>query len=619
MLRDPTRLGVSGRVVILLVLALGLLVSSLVAACGDSPVDESTDGGGDEEDPEEIIPVIFVPGITGSMLASASPSAILWPPGGPGGDIDYSSLRDDFRRLSLNPQTGPHEDIYATDVIREYGSDPIYSPFLNVLTSEGGYIEYDVGGNPARRTTRGAFTRQEPKPSLFVFAYDWRQPIEENAHLLSEYVEVVAEFYPKKKVNIVTHSMGGLVARRYIIDHPGKVNKLITIAAPFLGSAKPLYQMIYGKLSAPANYGLEATEAGLAEFLTGGPVGDMVAYYPGLHELMSSEGYYSLGGPPYSIVESIIRTKELAFQELMGPNGKVDQLFPNPNGNDKSAAKTNRDFHSYSSNSNNQDDWSNDSTGVEYHHLIGVQSTNDTPLSIREALPGSGAFQVRDYALNLYGPGDGTVPRLSAERIGNGINYNAPKAKLYIYDGGPDSLLEHTGLMKNPEVIAKVLELLEEETLEIELSSKPAPPVFPVVGGGDTYCVRGARSETPSSPEIVTWGYRISSWTEAGAITGGAVTFVRCDPSVSLGYVIFRYNISSASVSLLNTDFIVVTAQKTTGGRSQNLTAWESLPDEQIFTITVDNWRKTNAKVQIGSTEYSAARGDLAIDPDLSE
>jgi pimeloyl-ACP methyl ester carboxylesterase len=451
--------------IVFVLLAMLILTTPLLTAC-DTVLDAFSEG-----DPYTPPPLIFIPGITGSILESTGTSTVLWPPGGQNANIEYTSLRSQLWRLSLNPQTAPHEALAVPDVIRVYGSDPVYEPFFNFLKEEGGYIEYKTNGIPARRTLAGAITDQKPKPSLFIFPYDWRLPIEENAHILSEYVEVVEKYYPKEKVNIVTHSMGGLVARRYIIDHPGKVNKLITIAAPFLGSAKPLYQMIYGKLSAPAYYGKEAAEAGIRDFLTGGPVADMLAYYPGLHQLMASSGYYELGGPPYSIVEtfteaalqgSLPQTKVLSFTELMGPGGVIDRLFPNPNANGSTPAKTNRDFHAYSANGNNQDDWSRDTTGVKYHHLMGVQSTNDTPLSIREA-HGYSAAQVRDYALNVYGPGDGTVPRLSAERIGNGKNYNAPNARLYIYDKGPDALLEHTGIMLNEDVMFQVLQILQDE------------------------------------------------------------------------------------------------------------------------------------------------------------
>jgi pimeloyl-ACP methyl ester carboxylesterase len=465
MIKNNPHLVIYYRMVIILLLVFILLATPILSGC-DKILDALGEGG-----TYEPPPVIFIPGITGSILESTRTRTVLWPPGGQNANIDYTSLRSELWRLSLNPQTAPHEELSVPDVIRFYGSDQVYEPFFDFLKEEGGYIEYETRRNPARRTLTGAILDQKPKPSLFIFPYDWRLPIEENAHILSEYVEVVEKYYPEEKVNIVTHSMGGLVARRYIIDHPGKVNKLITIAAPFLGAAKPLYQMIYGKLSAPAYYGKEAAQAGVAEFLTGGPVLDMLAYYPGLHQLMASRGYYALGGPLYSIVETfseaggnlkLPETKMVTFTELMGPGGVVDRLFPNPNANGSTPAKTNRDFHAYTANGNNQDDWSNDTTGVKYHHLIGVQSTNDTPLSIREA-HGYSAAQVRDYALNVYGPGDGTVPRLSAERIGNGQNYNAPNAKLYVYNKGPDTLLEHTGIMLNQDVMFQVLQILQDE------------------------------------------------------------------------------------------------------------------------------------------------------------
>ncbi len=192
------------------------------------------DGASDAED-SELVPVIFVPGITGSILRSEADSRDLWPPGG------VTSLGSDFRRLSLNPSIGTHERIFAPDVIRIYDSDLYYDPFLQSLTTSGGYVEYESFEDPEGRTTASCFDLQEPIPSLFVFAYDWRLAIEDNARLLADYVGCVHRYHPGQQVNIVTHSMGGLVARRYIIDNPGSVNKLITVAAPFLGSPKPLF------------------------------------------------------------------------------------------------------------------------------------------------------------------------------------------------------------------------------------------------------------------------------------------------------------------------------------------------------------------------------------------
>lgn len=427
-------------------------------------------------------PVIFIPGITGSILKSAKDGHYLWPPEYPSDPtVLLRAVRNDFIRLSLNPKTGPNESlridpntghrevIYPTDAIRSYLTKDFYTSFLDYLKKSGGYIEYDVNENPKLRTKTGCNDTQKPKPSLFVFAYDWRLAIEDNAELLADYVGCVAKFYPGKKVNIVTHSMGGLVARRYIIDHhPNKVNKLITVAAPFLGAAKPLYQMIYGLLDA------ELSLMGiLKELIFATEVQDMLAYYPGLHELMLSENYYSLGGPLYTFVKNPLLDEppvQVSYRDLMGPGGIVDKLFPNPSYNGKTPSQTNRDFHSYTSrDGNKQDDWSRDTTGVKYYHLFGVQRSYDTPQSLREAaIRGPLNAEHIRYGLVPNGPGDGTVPQLSAERIVNRQSLNAPNAKPFIYNISDNSLLEHGGIMTNPAVIAKVLELLREKDFDVK-------------------------------------------------------------------------------------------------------------------------------------------------------
>jgi hypothetical protein len=115
-------------------------------------------------------------------------------------------------------------------------------------------------------------------------------------------------------------------------------------------------------------------------------------------------------------------------------------------------------FHSYTGSGNNQDDWSNDTTGVKYYHLIGVQKSGDTPLTLQD---NNTLKSPREWRFTKYGPGDGTVPRLSAERIGpDGRSLNAAGAKITVFTDGDDDLLEHTGLVTNPSVQRKVLDIL---------------------------------------------------------------------------------------------------------------------------------------------------------------
>ncbi|HEY3364935.1 MAG TPA: alpha/beta fold hydrolase [Symbiobacteriaceae bacterium] len=420
---------------------------------------------------DRVNPVVFIPGVIGSQLMALD-GHILWPPGGPGASLLMESVHQDFLKLSLDPATGPHQAVVPTDVIRANGSAQVYGPLLNELAAAG-YREYQVGGDLRRRTSAGCdLTQKADKPKLFVFAYDWRMSNADSARALKGYVDCVQRFYPDKKVDIVAHSMGGLVARRYIIDNPGKVNKLITVATPWLGSPKPLYQMIAGTT------GTGWSDWGAA-LVYSADLKAMLAYFPGIHELMTPPSYFAMGGRPYSRQPwAGDETEFVSYNQLMGPGGPVETLFSKPTYTGWRAAQNNSAFHGYSAGGNAQDDWRNDTTGVRYFHIVGVQAATDTPQTLREKHQmqitsqtefGGQAEETVSYEFAKTGPGDGTVPRISAERKGpNGLNLNAPGAQVLTLVGGAgpygdDSLLEHTGLVTNPFVMTKVLEFLKAQ------------------------------------------------------------------------------------------------------------------------------------------------------------
>lgn len=83
---------------------------------------------------------------------------------------------------------------------------------------------------------------------LFVFPYDWRKDISLTALLLNQKIESIKEQTGSAKVDIIAHSMGGLVARNYIADlaKAQNVRKLFTLGTPHLGSVKFLKAIRYG-------------------------------------------------------------------------------------------------------------------------------------------------------------------------------------------------------------------------------------------------------------------------------------------------------------------------------------------------------------------------------------
>jgi pimeloyl-ACP methyl ester carboxylesterase len=76
--------------------------------------------------------------------------------------------------------------------------------------------------------------------NLFPFPYEWRNSNAENAKLLHKKIQEIKRQTKRPKVDLVAHSMGGLLAREYIESdyYEGDVDQLITVGTPHLGAAK---------------------------------------------------------------------------------------------------------------------------------------------------------------------------------------------------------------------------------------------------------------------------------------------------------------------------------------------------------------------------------------------
>lgn len=83
---------------------------------------------------------------------------------------------------------------------------------------------------------------------LFVFPYDWRKDISGTKNFLDDAIQQIKSQTGSSKVDIVAHSMGGLVARNYIADvsKASNVRKLFTLGTPYLGSVDALKGIKYG-------------------------------------------------------------------------------------------------------------------------------------------------------------------------------------------------------------------------------------------------------------------------------------------------------------------------------------------------------------------------------------
>src|SRR5205823_2698474 len=89
------------------------------------------------------------------------------------------------------------------------------------------------------------------------------------------------------QVDLVGHSMGGLVARNYVNTSPAasaKVRRLISFGTPYLGAPKLFKTLLYGDQFGPSFLGLG---------LNPDEVRDLIQTMAGGWELLTSRAYFS--------------------------------------------------------------------------------------------------------------------------------------------------------------------------------------------------------------------------------------------------------------------------------------------------------------------------------------
>jgi len=370
-------------------------------------------------------PVLIVPGLLGTEMKKGD--ELLW------ADIPrmVNPLNSDsfMDPLLFNAEFNPiYLEVTASDVIRVktlFGATVLnYSEGLINEFINQGYVENE---------------------NLFTFPYDWRYGVtgkyndgKTNPVLLAEKIQSILTQTGANEVDIIAHSMGGLITKKYVMDNPtnNNIGKAIFVGVPNTGAPKSVKVLLQGD-----NFGVLG--------LNDQKMKEISKNMPASYDLLPSQQYYNVKG---SYIKTIDQTK--CFEDYTIPcevkdlNYRESNDFLSNQGYNSLGISEAESLHSQSFNN-----FDLRTAGVDLYAIDGCKSAT---LSKIISTKYSTLFgQQFSYDIR-FAPGDGTVPLESATNLP--INQSN---KFYSLSGSHSKMLSADGTRQ------KIVNLISESSLNV--------------------------------------------------------------------------------------------------------------------------------------------------------
>jgi len=297
----------------------------------------------------ESLPVIVIPGVLGSNLIHKDTKQSAW--GAFHGDYLSPSTPEGLQALALRPQKNIELRDYNTPLISDGALKSFEYKLLGMTLEAKGYLHImqilGVGG--FRDETLYPLTPEysDKHFTCFQFGYDWRLSSAENAARLHEFI-LEKQAYLKKeyktqygiekkdvKFNIVSHSMGGLIARYYArygnqqlpVEGTPKLNwagaknikNIFIVSTPNNGSTISLLELIEGR----------KVSHKWAKKLIGFSIDDyppeLIGTFPSMYELLPRKRHHALVDKKWNQLDPL--SLELWKEQKWGLAGADQELL----------------------------------------------------------------------------------------------------------------------------------------------------------------------------------------------------------------------------------------------------------------------------------------------------
>jgi pimeloyl-ACP methyl ester carboxylesterase len=263
--------------VLIIILTLAGCASQRAPTLGDIYSQSAQSIGADRN------PVVVIPGILGSTLVERHTRQIVW------GAFTYGAADADFpggaRLFALPMELGtplselrdhvePDGVLQSLDVNVSLFKVTALEPYRGIIEAlaAGRYVDRDIARSQ-ERASGGPIDYDGLHYTCFQFDFDWRRDISENASRLERLIRDASDVASSArgspaKVDVVAHSMGGMVLLYYLrygtqpLPEDGSippatwqgaslVDRAIIVGTPSAGSVLALKQLVEGVRYAP--------------------------------------------------------------------------------------------------------------------------------------------------------------------------------------------------------------------------------------------------------------------------------------------------------------------------------------------------------------------------------
>lgn len=334
------------------------------------------------------IPVLVVPGVLGTDINKGSEK--LWL------DLqhNFTDKGDQFMDpLQFNASlTSLDTSLAIGEVIREAMMIP--STLVNFNYTKGLIDLF---------TSQGYTEGTNSDANLFTFPYDWRYGVSgtfgngnTNVDLLQQKIQDIMTQTGSNKVDVIAHSTGGLLVKKYVMDHStdNHIGKAVFVGVPNTGAPKAIKVLLKGD-----SFGIP--------WLADEEMQKLSKNFPVVYDLSPSQQYFNTKGSYVKIIDQNLFSSSVQDLDF----SQINSFLTTDHGLNNQALNNTQNLHTI-----NFDNFDMRNSGVDLYSISGCRAGTISKVIERRDKDIFGNTNIT-YDQPQLSPGDGTVPLESATNL----------------------------------------------------------------------------------------------------------------------------------------------------------------------------------------------------------